>query len=141
MVLLQVQVLSWAPFWRSSKESMVYCVFCISSDAWHDALAQMNFEGALKINRLNHHYRGTMAKNNCTGPNRPAGSSGVAAVSLRMLVRVSLCSFGWLASPIMRLGQKFTTAISNLFLPAFIALEMSMRNGGDQTTPRFFPLR
>src|ERR1039457_3563864 len=45
-----------------------------------------------------------LSSSNWTGPNKPAGSSGVLAVSLRMLVCVNRCSFGRLASPMMRLG-------------------------------------
>jgi hypothetical protein len=64
---------------------------------------------------------GEPVSSNCTGPNSPDPINGVFAVSLRMFVLVSRCAGGRLASPIMRLGQKFTTSISNLFSPGFTA--------------------
>ena len=66
----------------------------------------------------------------CTGPNRPDSISGVLAFKLRMFVLVSRCAGGRLASPMMRLGQKFTTSISSRFVPDFTAPVMSARNGG-----------
>ena len=40
----------------------------------------------------------------------------------------------------MRLGQKFTTAISSWFSPGFTAAVMSTRKGGVQAMPQDWPL-
>ena len=71
-----------------------------------------------------------------TGPRSPLSMSGVSLVSLRMLVLVKRFSGGNAASPMMRLGQKFTTSTSNLFVPGFTAFEMSTRNGGVHVMPQ-----
>jgi GH35 family endo-1,4-beta-xylanase len=88
---------------------------------------------------LNADWRRCGIVNRCTGPKSPDGMSAVSAVSLRMFVFVRRCASGNEASPMMRLGQKFTTSTARVFVPGRSALEMSTRNGGDQTMPQGLP--
>ena len=72
-----------------------------------------------------------------TGPSRPDSIRGVSAVKARMLVRVRRCSGGCDASPMIRLGQKFTTLTSTTFPLGFrCAVQLDAERGCPDDTER-----